>query len=105
MRPVQYLVVADLVPAGFEIENPRLESGATPNPAFESGLTPSYLEIRDDRLVAAFDSLDQGEHQFFYVVRAVTPGAYRYPALEAECMYDASIRARTMSTSIEVTAR
>lgn len=99
---VKNLIVADLLPAGFEIENPRLNPDALPQQAFPGAVTPTYLEVRDDRLVLAFDALSKGRHQFYYVVNAVTPGAYQYPAVEAECMYDASVRGASAPSSVEI---
>jgi hypothetical protein len=104
-QEVKNLVVADLIPAGFEVENPRLEPDAIPTGPFEGAATPSYLEIRDDRLVVAFDELDRGTHKFYYIARAVTPGTYQYPAVEAECMYDASVHGRGEATTVEVVKR
>ncbi len=104
-QEVKNLVVADLIPAGFEIENPRLEPDAIPTGPFEGAATPTYLEIRDDRLVVAFDELDHGTHKFYYIARAVTPGTYQYPAVEAECMYDASVHGRGETGTVEVVKR
>jgi uncharacterized protein YfaS (alpha-2-macroglobulin family) len=101
-RPVKNIVVADLIPAGFEIQNPRLDADAIPAASFKNAITPTYLEVRDDRLIAAFDGLGAGKHLFYYVVRAVTPGHYQYPAVTSECMYDAAIRARGLPSEIEV---
>ncbi|MCP4639153.1 MAG: hypothetical protein GY851_01900 [bacterium] len=99
---VKNVVVADLLPAGFEIENPRLDVSATPGNAFKDPATPSYVDIRDDRLVLAFDHLKRGQHRFYYVVRAVTPGTYQYPAVEAECMYDATVRGASAVSTMRV---
>lgn len=104
-RPVENLVVADLIPAGFEIQNPRLEADAIPSGSLNDGVTPTYLEVRDDRLVAAFDQLGSGTHKFFYLVRAVTPGQYQYPAVTAECMYDASVRGRGEPATVMVSGK
>ncbi|HRK34512.1 MAG TPA: MG2 domain-containing protein, partial [Candidatus Hydrogenedentes bacterium] len=40
-RPVKNLVVADLIPAGFEIQNPRLEADAVPTAALKGAITPT----------------------------------------------------------------
>jgi hypothetical protein len=96
------LVVADLLPAGFEVENPRLDPDAVPEGKFAGASTPSHLEIRDDRVVLAFDELDKGTHCFYYIVRAVTPGTYQYPPAQAECMYDPSVHGSSAYASIEV---
>ncbi|MBI5092783.1 MAG: hypothetical protein HZB26_10120 [Candidatus Hydrogenedentes bacterium] len=99
---VKNLVVADLLPAGFEIENPRLDETVLSGETFQGAKTPSFLEIRDDRLVLAFDALGTGTHRYYYVVRAVTPGTYVYPPSQAECMYDDRIHATTETATIEV---
>jgi len=101
-REFKNIVVADLLPAGFEIENSRLEPDHLPSPAFEGAVHPAYLDMRDDRLLLAFDALKDGEHHFYYVVRAVTPGSYQYPAAQAERMYDGTIRARSSAAQIIV---
>jgi uncharacterized protein YfaS (alpha-2-macroglobulin family) len=101
-RVAKNLIVADLLPAGLEIENPRLDPGALPGTSFTTDATPSYQDLRDDRLILAFDELGLGPHHFHYVVRAITPGKYQYPPVQAECMYDASIRAASAPSSIEV---
>ena len=59
-------------------------------------------EMRDDRLIAAFDQLQQGTHTFSYVVRAVTPGTYQYPSATIECMYDGEVKGRTAASSVVV---
>ncbi|MCL4694625.1 MAG: hypothetical protein KJ060_19200, partial [Candidatus Hydrogenedentes bacterium] len=81
------------------------EPDAIPTGPFDGAATPSHLEIRDDRLVVAFDELDRGTHKFYYIARAVTPGTYQYPAVEAECMYDASVHGRGESGTVEVVKR
>jgi uncharacterized protein YfaS (alpha-2-macroglobulin family) len=67
-----------------------------------AGVTPTFLEVRDDRLVLAFDKLRAGEHHFYYAVRAVTPGTFRQPAAVSECMYDPTVRAATVDTTVKV---
>lgn len=104
-RPAKNVVIADLIPAGFEIQNPRLDADAIPSDAFKNRITPTYLEVRDDRLVAAFDSIDTGKHNLYYIVRAVTPGHYQYPAVTGEGMYDASVRGRGVPGEIDVVAQ
>ncbi|HIJ64481.1 MAG TPA: hypothetical protein HPP77_00915, partial [Candidatus Hydrogenedentes bacterium] len=101
-RDIENAVVVDLLPAGFEIENPRLQLDVIPVKADDHVVSPTYLDVRDDRLLLAFDTLGKGEHRFFYVVRAVTPGVYQYPAVEAECMYDAKLRGASAVSAIRV---
>ena len=101
-RELKNIVVADLLPAGFEIENSRLDPDHLPSPAFKGAVHPAYLDMRDDRLLLALEALKSGEHHFYYVVRAVTPGSYQYPAAQAECMYDSTVRARSDASEIAV---
>ena len=101
-RQMKNVILVDMLPAGFEIENPRLDVTSLPGGKFSGAVTPTYLDVRDDRIIAAFDALEPGPHQFYYVVRAVTPGQYDCPAATAECMYDPSVVARTASGAIEV---
>ena len=51
------IIVADYLPAGFEIDNPRLvSSGETGTlPWIQGAGEPVNSEFRDDRFTAAFD--------------------------------------------------
>ena len=106
-KKLENVIVADVFPAGFEIENPRLEPDALPAGRFHSTVRPTFLEVRDDRLVLAFDRISNNgrpkeTHHFYYLLRAVTPGRYSHPAIQAECMYDPSIRSVGRPRVIEV---
>ena len=85
------MLVTDLLPAGFEIDNPGLVSSAElTNFPWLAQTEAAHLEFRDDRFVAAFNR-DQGDDSrditLAYVVRAVTPGTYAHPAASVEDMY------------------
>ena len=101
-QDVKNIIAVDRLPAGFEVENPRLDPNAVSNSRFEGAVTPSFLDIRDDSVVAAFNELPKGTHHFYYAVRAVTPGDYQLPPAQAQCMYDASMNGRSKGTTIEV---
>jgi uncharacterized protein YfaS (alpha-2-macroglobulin family) len=83
------VVLADLLLAGFEVENPRLVSSDTADLSDKDMVDPAKIDIRDDRVLVFTNVLD-GTH-YRYVVRAVTPGKFRLPPVSAECMYDPSI--------------
>jgi uncharacterized protein YfaS (alpha-2-macroglobulin family) len=100
---LENVVISDLLPAGFEIENPRLDANVQAAAGVKDQSAPSYLDIRDDRLVLAFNRLPSNTTRYSYVVRAVTPGAYTHPGSVAECMYDPAFRATTVAGTIEVT--
>jgi uncharacterized protein YfaS (alpha-2-macroglobulin family) len=85
---LENVAVSDLLPAGFEIENPRITE--TTRYAFiRNPTTPEYLDIRDDR-INVYTSFRGGSRRqfFYYMVRAVTQGRFQLPAVAAEAMYD-----------------
>lgn len=89
--PLEHVVVVDLLPAGLEIENPRLSTRQKPGSRRKARLRPQRLDMRDDRLIAFFH-LDRGKPQEFrYLVRAVTQGRFQVGPVRAECMYDPDI--------------
>jgi uncharacterized protein YfaS (alpha-2-macroglobulin family) len=90
------LLLADLLPAGFELENPNLPDGIRLDELVIDGKKvadwhkqqPSlHQEYREDRFVAALSLEGQRKMQLFYVLRAVTPGRYSLPAPMLEDMY------------------
>ena len=101
------VLVNDLLPAGFEIDNPRLVNSADlTNFPWLAQTEAAHLEFRDDRFVAAFNRDQSADSSFTlaYVVRAVTPGTYAHPAASVEDMYRPEFSARTASGVMEVKA-
>jgi uncharacterized protein YfaS (alpha-2-macroglobulin family) len=100
------VIVADYLPAGFEIDNPRLvSSGDTGTLSWiEDAVAPAYSEFRDDRFAAAFDRKagDKAVFTVAYVVRAVSPGRYVLPQAYVEDMYRPDRFGRTGTGGIEV---
>ena len=100
------------VPAGFELENPRLSSGRALVTKV-SRLKANFEEYRDDRYVGAW-SLSKGYQSrgmkdqvlhVAYVMRAVTPGSYLVPAIAIEDMYQPKNRANTAESRVVVVAK
>ena len=83
------MVIEDLLPAGFEIENPRLETSQQIDWVKENPMPIDHMDIRDDRLVIFTDVQDKQHYR--YVVRAVTKGEFILPAIRAELMYSPNI--------------
>jgi len=86
------LLVVDHLPAGVEIENPKLVEGASLS-AFawvdKDQTAPSATEFRDDRFVAAYERR-KGQPAFInvgYIIRVVSPGRFVHPPATAEDMY------------------
>ncbi len=116
------ILLVDRMPAGFEIENPRLvDSGDVKTLDWlKTTRTPEHTEFRDDRFVAAFDFFgsegrnrnSDGDNReatktatVAYTVRAVTPGVFVHPAATVEDMYRPERYARTASGHLTITAK
>src|SRR5690606_19413100 len=86
------LLLVDHLPAGVEIENPRLVDGASLSAfawASKDEVAPAATEFRDDRFVAAYER--RSDQPAFinvgYIVRVVSPGRFVHPPATAEDMY------------------
>ena len=104
----QQSLVVDMLPAGLEIENARLvQGGSLKDFGWLDYITKdTHLELRDDRFVAAFDlEGDNRDYKVAYIVRAVTPGSYVWPAAYVEDMYRPDRFARGAMGRIEVSGR
>jgi alpha-2-macroglobulin len=120
------ILLVDRLPAGLEIENPRLvDAGDVKTLGWlKTTLQPNHLDFRDDRFVAAFDFFGasnarrgrsgDGEDgnaepvssaSVAYLVRAVTPGTFVHPAATVEDMYRPDRFARTPSGQLVVVAK
>ncbi|OCK59113.1 alpha-2-macroglobulin [Bradyrhizobium sp. LMTR 3] len=101
-----HIMVADYLPAGLEIDNPRLVSSGDSGTLdwIEDGEEPEHTEFRDDRFTAAIEraSDDQSVFTVAYIVRAVSPGKYVLPQAYVEDMYNPSRYGRTGTGSVEV---
>ncbi|WDE12614.1 alpha-2-macroglobulin family protein [Thalassomonas haliotis] len=96
------VLVVDLLPAGFELENQNLEHALKLDEIKVEGKTITqwqkrnpvkHQEFRDDRYVAAVELHKSRPVHLFYLARAVTPGVYQVPPPLAEDMYRPEIRA------------
>ena len=108
------ILVVDRLPAGLEIENPRLvDSGNLKGLDWlKSPVEPEHTEFRDDRFIAAVNLFAGGERRqagneivLAYMVRAVSPGTFVHPALTVEDMYKPERFARTASGTLVVTGQ
>ena len=72
---VDNVVITDMLPAGFEIENPRTKD----IPGMEwikNDDKPTAMDVRDDRINLFVDARDN-KQIYYYAVRAVSPGIYK----------------------------
>ena len=101
------LMLTDLLPAGFEVENPRLVTDLPSAllAAVSEGPQPDHVEFRDDRFAAGWSLLAGSVDQpisVSYLVRAVTPGTFARPAAEVADMYQPRYLARTAAGTVAV---
>lgn len=102
------VILADLLPAGFEIET--VLRPADGNREYGSDGAFGWIgeidqaetaEARDDRFVAAIDVVGNAR-TLAYVVRAVTPGTFTMPGAVAEDMYRPDVFARSAATEVTI---
>jgi uncharacterized protein YfaS (alpha-2-macroglobulin family) len=98
------VAVVDMLPAGLEIENPRLQSRKGVDWIGKKAYQPMYLDIRDDRLIMYGDFRYGREVTFYYGLRAVTEGTFILPPIQAEAMY-APMKASVASSGKVVVGR
>ena len=94
--------VTDVLPAGIEIENPRIESRAGIPWIQDQNFTPSYIDIRVYRFIFFGYFKQNLQTKFYYALRAVTEGRFALPPVAAEAMYDPFKSSVWGSGSIEV---
>ena len=100
-RTLDHLVIEDLLPAGWEIENPNLATAHRPAWLESQVLPMRFTDIRDDRILL-FTAPVSAPLNFYYTVRAVSPGAYRYPPVVVSGMYEPEIRGVFGGTTVRV---
>jgi uncharacterized protein YfaS (alpha-2-macroglobulin family) len=108
---IENIVIVDLLPSGFEIENTRIESrGDFPNIP-KNDIYLEYQDIRDDRLILFVKDCPYQYNsytklyvpkamRYSYVVNAVTAGEFVVPQFSVEAMYDPSMSAKTKGGEI-----
>jgi alpha-2-macroglobulin len=100
------VALTDYVPAGFEIDNPRLVSSGDAGTLdwIANAGTPVHTEFRADRFTAAFERRkgDPTTYSVAYIVRAVSPGSYVLPQAVVEDMYRPDRFGRTDTGAVEV---
>ncbi len=84
---VKNVAITDLLPAGLEIENPRL-GPQREIPGAQAASTPDYLDVRDDR-INLFTTASTRPQVFYYLARAVSKGTFKLGPVSADAMYNA----------------
>jgi alpha-2-macroglobulin len=87
--PIKNVVITDILPAGLEIENPRI-SGERGMAWIKNQSTPNHFDIRDDRINLFTDAGPNQE--YYYLARAVSKGKFTLGPISADAMYSAEAR-------------
>lgn len=100
----QYMI-ADPLPAGFEIENSNLlEGSGVADLSWLSLDTPEHTEARTDQYLAAFQFRSKPKNiATAYLIRAVSPGDFVQPGATVEDMYRPALRANTTAGRVVIT--
>ena len=87
---VENVVVTDLLPAGLEVENPRLTEPKD-MPWIQKPAVPEHFDLRDDR-INFYTTATGTEQSFYYLARAVSRGKFVVGPVSADAMYDGDYR-------------
>lgn len=97
---IENVVITDLLPAGFEIENPRTKD--IPGMDWiKDASTPTALDVRDDRIHFFVDA-NYNKQTYYYAVRAVSPGQYKMGPVSADAMYNGEYHSYNGAGTIRV---
>lgn len=87
-KPLEYVAINDLLPSCLEIENPRLATTGRLNWLPQGTSAPSYMDIRDDRMLLFTDLYPGNRFVYYYSLRVISRGSFVVPPVAAECMYN-----------------
>ncbi len=84
------------IPAGFEVENPRIRGKSQ-----ENGFFTHYVDVRDDRVIM-FTDLKKGMNIAKIKIRAVISGKFLFPQVNVISMYAPTVYGRSIAKEIIV---
>lgn len=97
---IQNVVITDLLPAGFEIENPRTKE--IPGMDWiKNASEPTALDVRDDR-IHFFVDINAAKQKYYYAVRAVSLGTFKQGPVSADAMYNGEMHSYNGAQLIRV---
>jgi uncharacterized protein YfaS (alpha-2-macroglobulin family) len=100
---IENVVITDLLPAGFEIENPRTKE--LPGMDWiKDAHEPVALDVRDDRIHFFVDVTGQ-KQTYYYAARAVSLGRFKQGPVSADAMYNGEIHSYHGAQIINIVSR
>lgn len=100
---IDNVVITDMIPAGFEIENPRLTDSETIK-WIRGSAYPDHFDIKDDR-INYFTTAESKAKTFYYLARAVTVGTFQMGPISADAMYNGDYHSYNGSGKIQIIER
>jgi uncharacterized protein YfaS (alpha-2-macroglobulin family) len=97
---IDNVVITDLLPAGFEIENPRTKDIPGMDWIKDSD-SPTAMDVRDDR-INLFVNQHSLKQVYYYAVRAVSPGVYHMGPVSADAMYNGEYHSYNGAGTVKV---
>ena len=106
-KAIKHPLILDLLPSGFEIENPNISStDGTQGLRWLGRKSTTQKQIyRDDRYIAALEPGTHGVFKVAYIARAVTKGKFAFAPTLIEDMYKPYYRALTTKQAWSVTIK
>ncbi len=102
-RNLENVVITDMLPAGLEIENPRL-SESREFAWLKPKDYPVHFDIRDDR-INYFVTAKGAVQEFYYLARAVSKGTFQMGPVSADAMYSGDYYSYSGSGTVTVIDR
>lgn len=99
-RDIDNVVITDMLPAGFEIENARINEIQGMN-WIKNESYPTYTDVRDDR-INLFVNSGNKRQTYYYAVRAVSTGTFKLGTLSADAMYAGEYHSYSGSGTIKI---
>lgn len=97
---IDNIVLTDMLPAGFEIENPRTKE--LPGMDWIKGAAdPVSLDVRDDRIHFFVDAVAP-KQIYYYAVRAVSLGHFKQGPVQGDAMYNGEIHSYHGAGTIKI---
>ena len=110
--PLDYVVLDDPLPGGFEIVDRSIKteaqfgSGVSFEPSDDAGYldNPRHVERLPDRVRSVWSHLPPGVHRVTSLARVAFEGKYAAPPATAEAMYEPDVRGSSAGVRVTLTA-